>query len=178
MPSDKYSLFYVLNKPKNLPKHKEFILEKHSGLAEMMNLRSCSHSHPMLGQNTSTGRSLSEDSLHSTISVPSSRIPTTDNSDTVEADCPEEISASPSPSPPSPPAPVKRRGRRPGSKKPTPSSPHEPENPTEQRTKEAKTHSYEYNDSPIECGEEGKQPEKEKGKGEEKEKYISGLRLK
>jgi hypothetical protein len=79
MPSNKYSLCYVLNKPKNLPKHKEFRLEEHLGLAEMSRW---------------TGRSSSEQSRHSSPSEQSSRCSSMDNSEMVEIDCPKEVGAS------------------------------------------------------------------------------------
>jgi hypothetical protein len=82
MPSHKYSLFYVLNKPKNLPKHKEFRLGEHSGLAEMIDMRNRS----TRDRSMSTGRSPSEQQ--------SSRSPSTDNSETVEIDCTKEAGAS------------------------------------------------------------------------------------
>jgi hypothetical protein len=82
MPGNEYSLFYVLNEPKNLPKHKGFKLEEHSGLAEMIDMRNRS----VRGRSMSTGRSPSEQQ--------SSRSPSTGNSETVEVDCPKEVGAS------------------------------------------------------------------------------------
>jgi hypothetical protein len=78
MPSNKYSLFYFLNKPKNLPKHKEFRLEEHLGVAEM----------------SMWTRSSSEQSRHSSPSEQSSRGSSVDNSETVEVDCPKEVGES------------------------------------------------------------------------------------
>jgi hypothetical protein len=79
MPSNKYSLFYFLNKPKNLPKHKEFRLEEHLGVAEM---------------SMWTGRSSSEQSRHSSPSEQSSRGSSVENSETVEVDCHKEVGES------------------------------------------------------------------------------------